>query len=186
MNTSLHKRYQTFCQCCHWKTDWQTKLFCFIVLKKVSWWLHVLVCNQAIKSGLEIICNMDEVQFVQNLVYFVERTYRTPDFGMWGRSAHFHFHKIIWEFSKIYPKIKRLNFFQRHSCKQRNQWNICQFNRYGQSCSRIDEWFQLVWESGRMYAQFIVITGMATDAVLFEVLCSEDFIEDFIVQNKLM
>ena len=37
-----------------------------------------------------------------------------------------------------------------------------------------------------MYAQFIVITGMATDAVLFEVLCSEDFIEDFIVQNKLI
>ena len=38
-------------------------------------------------SGLEIICNMDEVQFVQNLVYYVERTYRTPDFGMWGRGT---------------------------------------------------------------------------------------------------
>jgi len=48
---------------------------------------YLLFLAQAIKSGLDIICNMVEVQFVQNLVYYVERTYRTPDFGMWERGT---------------------------------------------------------------------------------------------------
>ena len=26
---------------------------------------------------------MDEVNFIQNLVYYVERAYRIPDFGIW-------------------------------------------------------------------------------------------------------
>lgn len=30
---------------------------------------------------------MDEVNFIQNLVYYVERAYRTPDFGMWERGT---------------------------------------------------------------------------------------------------
>lgn len=30
---------------------------------------------------------MDEVHFIQNLVYYVERAYRTPDFGMWERGT---------------------------------------------------------------------------------------------------
>ena len=48
---------------------------------------------------------MDEVNFIQNLVYYIERAYRTPDYGMWergskdnnntrelnGRYAHFDF-----------------------------------------------------------------------------------------------
>ncbi len=30
---------------------------------------------------------MDEVDFVQNVVYYVERAYRIPDFGMWERGS---------------------------------------------------------------------------------------------------
>ena len=33
---------------------------------------------------------MDEVSFVQNLVYYVERAYRTPDFGMWERGSKYN------------------------------------------------------------------------------------------------
>ena len=29
----------------------------------------------------------DEVCFVQNLVYYIERAYRIPDFGMWERGS---------------------------------------------------------------------------------------------------
>ena len=39
---------------------------------------------EMIASGLEIIFSMKEVSFIQNLVYYIERAYRTPDFGMWG------------------------------------------------------------------------------------------------------
>ncbi|EEC12754.1 phosphorylase B kinase beta, kpbb, putative, partial [Ixodes scapularis] len=37
-----------------------------------------------------IIYTMDEVNFVQNLVYYVERAYRTPDFGMWERGSKYN------------------------------------------------------------------------------------------------
>lgn len=32
----------------------------------------------------------DEVAFIQNLVYYVERAYRTPDFGMWERGTKYN------------------------------------------------------------------------------------------------
>lgn len=32
----------------------------------------------------------DEVAFIQNLVYYVERAYRTPDFGMWERGSKYN------------------------------------------------------------------------------------------------
>lgn len=43
-----------------------------------------------ITSGLQIIYTHDEVAFVQNLVYYVERAYRTPDFGMWERGSKYN------------------------------------------------------------------------------------------------
>lgn len=46
--------------------------------------LFLLFLVQAISSGLEVIDTPADVAFVQNLVYYVERTYRTPDFGIWG------------------------------------------------------------------------------------------------------
>ena len=36
-------------------------------------------------SGLHIIYTTDEVQFIQNLVFYIERAYRTPDYGVWER-----------------------------------------------------------------------------------------------------
>ena len=30
---------------------------------------------------------MDEVNFIQNMVYYVERAYRIPDFGIWERGS---------------------------------------------------------------------------------------------------
>lgn len=43
-----------------------------------------------ITSGLQIIYTQSEVAFVQNLVYYVERAYRTPDFGMWERGSKYN------------------------------------------------------------------------------------------------
>jgi len=36
---------------------------------------------------VQVIMTMDEVNFIQNLIYYVERAYRTPDFGMWERGT---------------------------------------------------------------------------------------------------
>ena len=49
--------------------------------------LYLLFLVQAIASGLKIIGLQAEVSFVQNLVFYVERAYRTPDFGMWERGS---------------------------------------------------------------------------------------------------
>ena len=49
--------------------------------------LYLLFLVQAIASGLQIIGTQHEVAFVQNLVFYVERAYRTPDFGMWQRGS---------------------------------------------------------------------------------------------------
>jgi phosphorylase kinase alpha/beta subunit len=43
-----------------------------------------------ISSGLQIIYIQDEVNFIQNLVYYVERAYRTPDYGMWERGSKYN------------------------------------------------------------------------------------------------
>lgn len=43
-----------------------------------------------ISSGLQIVYTHDEVAFVQNLVYYVERAYRTPDYGMWERGSRYN------------------------------------------------------------------------------------------------
>jgi phosphorylase kinase alpha/beta subunit len=47
--------------------------------------LFVLMLAQMTSSGLAIIYTIDEVNFVQNLVYYIGRTYRTPDYGLWER-----------------------------------------------------------------------------------------------------
>ncbi len=47
--------------------------------------LFMLIMAQMIKSGLPIITSASEVDFVQNLVYYIERAYRTPDYGIWER-----------------------------------------------------------------------------------------------------
>jgi len=49
--------------------------------------LYLLMLAQMIASGLHIIWSIDEVNFVQNLIYYIERAYRTPDYGIWERGA---------------------------------------------------------------------------------------------------
>ncbi|QNP30863.1 glycoside hydrolase family 15 protein [Cylindrospermopsis curvispora] len=47
--------------------------------------IYLLILAQMTASGLSIIFTLDEVNFVQNLVYYVGRAYRTPDYGIWER-----------------------------------------------------------------------------------------------------
>lgn len=47
--------------------------------------LFLLMLAQMTASGLRIVFTLDEVNFVQNLVHYVSRTYRTPDYGIWER-----------------------------------------------------------------------------------------------------
>jgi hypothetical protein len=52
--------------------------------------LYLIFLVQMITSGLQIIYTQDEVAFIQNLVYYVERAYRTPDYGMWERGSKYN------------------------------------------------------------------------------------------------
>ncbi len=47
--------------------------------------LFLLMLAQMIASGLRIVFTLDEVNFVQNLVHYISRAYRTPDYGIWER-----------------------------------------------------------------------------------------------------
>lgn len=47
--------------------------------------LFLLMLAQMTASGLQIIFTLDEVNFVQNLTYYIGRAYRTPDYGIWER-----------------------------------------------------------------------------------------------------
>lgn len=47
--------------------------------------LFLLILAQMTGSGLHIIYTLDEVNFIQNLVYYIGRAYRTPDYGIWER-----------------------------------------------------------------------------------------------------
>ncbi|HLO51290.1 MAG TPA: glycoside hydrolase family 15 protein [Kamptonema sp.] len=47
--------------------------------------IFLLILAQMTASGLHIIFTIDEVNFVQNLVYYIGRAYRTPDYGIWER-----------------------------------------------------------------------------------------------------
>ncbi|MBD2497436.1 glycoside hydrolase family 15 protein [Nostoc sp. FACHB-280] len=47
--------------------------------------IFILMLAQMTASGLQIIYTIDEVNFVQNLVYYIGRAYRTPDYGIWER-----------------------------------------------------------------------------------------------------
>lgn len=47
--------------------------------------LYLLMLAQMTCSGLRIVCTVDEVDFIQNLVYYISTAYRTPDYGIWER-----------------------------------------------------------------------------------------------------
>lgn len=52
--------------------------------------LYLLYLVQMISSGLQIIYSVDEVNFIQNLVFYIERAYRTPDYGIWERGSKYN------------------------------------------------------------------------------------------------
>lgn len=47
--------------------------------------LFLLILAQMTASGLQIIFNLDEVAFIQNLVFYIESAYCIPDYGIWER-----------------------------------------------------------------------------------------------------
>lgn len=47
--------------------------------------IFVLMLAQMSASGLPLIETPDEMAFVQNLVHYLAKAYRTPDFGIWER-----------------------------------------------------------------------------------------------------
>ena len=47
--------------------------------------LFLLMIAQMTASGLSIVYTQDEVDFVQNLVHYISRSYCTPDYGIWER-----------------------------------------------------------------------------------------------------
>ncbi|CAF4855436.1 unnamed protein product [Rotaria sp. Silwood1] len=52
--------------------------------------LFLITLVQMITSNLQIIFSMDEVNFVQQLVFAIERAYRTPDYGIWARGSKYN------------------------------------------------------------------------------------------------
>lgn len=47
--------------------------------------VYLLVLAQMTASGLQIVFSLDEVAFVQNLVFYIENAYCIPDYGIWER-----------------------------------------------------------------------------------------------------
>ncbi|KAK3769886.1 hypothetical protein RRG08_036931 [Elysia crispata] len=47
--------------------------------------LFLLALAQMTASGVIIIFTLDEVAFIQNLVFYIEAAYRCPDYGIWER-----------------------------------------------------------------------------------------------------
>uniref|UniRef100_A0A8C4N0J4 Phosphorylase b kinase regulatory subunit n=1 Tax=Equus asinus asinus TaxID=83772 RepID=A0A8C4N0J4_EQUAS len=47
--------------------------------------VYLLFLAQMTASGLHIIHSLDEVNFIQNLVFYIESAYKTADFGIWER-----------------------------------------------------------------------------------------------------
>nr|XP_056717861.1 phosphorylase b kinase regulatory subunit alpha, liver isoform isoform X5 [Euleptes europaea] len=47
--------------------------------------LYLLFLAQMTASGLRIVFTLDEVAFIQNLVFYIEAAYKVADYGMWER-----------------------------------------------------------------------------------------------------
>ncbi|CAK8685196.1 unnamed protein product [Clavelina lepadiformis] len=82
MDAALHSKFDT------WSGDAISQPYHHLQLDVVA--LFVLYLVQMTASGLQIVFNTDEVAFVQNLIYYLERSYRVPDFGMWERGSKYN------------------------------------------------------------------------------------------------
>lgn len=52
--------------------------------------LYILALVEMTSFGIQIIYTNHEVAFIQNLVFYIERSYRTPDYGMWERGTRYN------------------------------------------------------------------------------------------------
>jgi phosphorylase kinase alpha/beta subunit len=86
--------------------------------------LFLLTIAQMTASGVQIIFTMDEVNFIQNLVFYVERAYRIPDFGIWERGSRENVGKRELHASSIgmakaaLEALNGLNLFGEKGCPQ--------------------------------------------------------------------
>ncbi|XP_070758111.1 phosphorylase b kinase regulatory subunit alpha, liver isoform isoform X2 [Enoplosus armatus] len=84
------KHTQSTTDCLHAKYDTPT---CAMVVGDDQWGhlqvdatsIYLLMLAQMTASGLRIISNLDEVAFIQNLVFYIEAAYKVADYGMWER-----------------------------------------------------------------------------------------------------
>lgn len=84
------KQTQSTKDCLHAKYDTPT---CATVVGDDQWGhlqvdatsIYLLTLAQMTASGLRIISNLDEVAFIQNLVFYIEAAYKVADYGMWER-----------------------------------------------------------------------------------------------------
>ena len=47
--------------------------------------LYLVILAEITTSGLHIVQTIDEVTFIQNLIFYIEAAYRIPDYGVWER-----------------------------------------------------------------------------------------------------
>ncbi|KAM9409085.1 phosphorylase b kinase regulatory subunit alpha, liver isoform 3-T3 [Pholidichthys leucotaenia] len=84
------KHTQSTKDCLHAKYNTPT---CATVVRDDQWGhlqvdatsIYLLMLAQMTASGLRIISNLDEVAFIQNLVFYIEAAYKVADYGMWER-----------------------------------------------------------------------------------------------------
>ncbi|XP_017295964.1 phosphorylase b kinase regulatory subunit alpha, liver isoform isoform X2 [Kryptolebias marmoratus] len=84
------KQTQSTKDCLHAKYNTAT---CSTVVRDDQWGhlqvdatsIYLLMLAQMTASGLHIISNLDEVAFIQNLVFYIEAAYKVADYGMWER-----------------------------------------------------------------------------------------------------
>ncbi|XP_053177770.1 phosphorylase b kinase regulatory subunit alpha, liver isoform isoform X2 [Scomber japonicus] len=84
------KHTQSTNDCLHAKYDTPT---CATVVGDDQWGhlqvdatsIYLLMLAEMTASGLRIISNLDEVAFIQNLVFYIEAAYKVADYGMWER-----------------------------------------------------------------------------------------------------
>ncbi|NWS42701.1 KPB2 kinase, partial [Probosciger aterrimus] len=84
------KRTQSTKDCLHAKYNSAT---CATVVGDDQWGhlqvdatsLYLLFLAQMTASGLHIIFTLDEVTFIQNLVFYIEAAYKVADYGIWER-----------------------------------------------------------------------------------------------------
>ncbi|VDP10062.1 unnamed protein product [Soboliphyme baturini] len=65
----------------------------------------------------KIIFTSDEVSFVQNLVFYIERAYRTPDFGMWECGTRYNDGTLFSSIGMVKAALEAINGFNLYGSK---------------------------------------------------------------------